>query len=94
LRWCNSGSLIHVFLATQSLADDPTVLARITGFMGHWMTFSGELMLVWCAAVPAILTLGKRWDDSAGHRRHGSGFDFYAERLAWSHCGLCRHKCS
>ena len=49
------------FLATQSLADDPTVLARITGFMGHWMTFSGELMLVWCAAVPAILTLGKRW---------------------------------
>ncbi len=25
------------FLSTQNLADDPTVLARITGFMGHWM---------------------------------------------------------
>ena len=32
---------IH-FLSTQNLADDPTVLARIRGFMGHWMTFSGE----------------------------------------------------
>jgi O-Antigen ligase len=49
------------FLHTQSLADDPTVLARITGFMGHWMTFSGEQLLVWCAAVPAVLTLGRRW---------------------------------
>jgi O-antigen ligase len=49
------------FLSTQSLADDPTVLARITGFMGHWMTFSGEQLLVWCAAVPAVLTLGRRW---------------------------------
>lgn len=49
------------FLSTQSLADDPTVLARITGFMGHWMTFSGEQLLVWCAAVPAILALGRRW---------------------------------
>ena len=30
------------FLSTQKLEDDPTVLARITGTMGHWMTFSGE----------------------------------------------------
>jgi O-antigen ligase len=49
------------FLATRDLADDPTVLARITGPMGHWMTFSGEQLLVWCAAVPALLTLGRRW---------------------------------
>jgi hypothetical protein len=49
------------FLSTQKLADDPTVLARVTGFMGHWMTFSGEQLLVWCAAIPAIVTLGRRW---------------------------------
>src|SRR5207247_1374261 len=49
------------FLSTQNLADDPTVLARITGFMGHWMTFSGEQLLVWCAAVPGMLILRRRW---------------------------------
>jgi len=49
------------YLSTQNLADDPTVLARVTGFMGHWMTFSGEQLLVWCAAVPAVLLLGPRW---------------------------------
>ena len=49
------------FLSTQKLADDPTVLARITGLMGHWMTFSGEQLLVWCAAVPAMVVLGRRW---------------------------------
>ena len=49
------------FLGTEQLADDPTVLARITGFMGHWLTFSGEQLLVWCAAVPALIYLGKRW---------------------------------
>jgi O-antigen ligase len=49
------------FLSTGDLADDPTVLARITGFMGHWMTFSGELLLIWCAAVPAMLVLRRRW---------------------------------
>ncbi len=49
------------FLATQKLSDDPMVLARITGFMGHWLTYSGEQLLVWCAAVPAIVCLGRRW---------------------------------
>jgi O-antigen ligase len=49
------------FQATQRLTDDPTVLARITGFMGHWMTFSGEQLLIWCAAVPAVVALGRRW---------------------------------
>src|SRR5215475_14292894 len=51
---------IH-FLSTRNLADDPTVLARMTGFMGHWMTFSGEQLLVWCAAIPATMALGRRW---------------------------------
>jgi len=54
------------FLATHNLADDPTVLARITGFMGHWMTFSGEQLLVWCAAVPALMILGRRWSIPLG----------------------------
>jgi len=49
------------FLTTRQLVDDPTVLARITGFMSHWMTFSGEQLLVWCAAVPALVCLGPRW---------------------------------
>jgi putative inorganic carbon (hco3(-)) transporter len=49
------------FSATGELADDPTVLARITGFMSHWMTFSGEQLLVWCAAVPALMVLGRNW---------------------------------
>jgi O-antigen ligase len=55
-----SAAYIH-FLSTQNLADDPTVLARVTGFMGHWMTFSGELLLVWCAAIPALLILDRKW---------------------------------
>src|SRR5262245_15395642 len=54
------------FLSTQNLADDPTVLARITGFMGHWITFSGEQLLVWCAGIPAVLMLGRRWMISLG----------------------------
>ena len=45
----------------QSSGDDPTVNFRITGFMGHWITFSAEQLLVWCAAIPAILILGRRW---------------------------------
>jgi O-antigen ligase len=49
------------YLTTQQLADDPTVLARITGLMSHWMTFSGEQLLVWCAGIPALLVLGRRW---------------------------------
>jgi O-antigen ligase len=49
------------FLSTPNLANDPMILARIRGFMGHWMTFSGEQLLVWCAAVPAMLILGRRW---------------------------------
>ena len=49
------------FLSTPDLGYDPMVLARIKGFMGHWMTFSGEQLLVWCAALPAMLALKRRW---------------------------------
>ena len=49
------------FLATQSIEYDPMVLDRVKGFMGHWMTFSGGQLLVWCAALPLIVLIGKRW---------------------------------
>ncbi len=48
------------YLASGDLADDPMILARVTGFMGHWMTFSGQQMLVWCAAIPLAFALGSR----------------------------------
>jgi len=55
------------YLTTGSLADDPTVLARVTGFMGHWMTFSGEQLLVFCAVVPLLVgrKLGWYWIGAA-----------------------------
>jgi O-antigen ligase len=49
------------FLATQSVEYDPMVLDRVKGFMGHWMTFSGGQLLVWCAVLPLIVLIGKRW---------------------------------
>jgi putative inorganic carbon (hco3(-)) transporter len=49
------------FRASRDLADDPMILARITGFMGHWQTFSGEQLLVWCFSLAAIAALGRRW---------------------------------
>src|SRR5438094_7872476 len=49
------------FRTTHDLADDPTVLRRMTGFMGHWITFSAEQLLVWCAAIPALMILSRRW---------------------------------
>jgi O-antigen ligase len=69
------------YLSTQSLADDPTVLARITGFMGHWMTFSGEQLLVWCAAVPAMLILGRNWMIPLG--MVGAGLVLSFTRSVW-----------
>ena len=46
------------FSATQAMADDPTLLDRSTGFMGHWMTYSGEQMLVWTGVLPLLWGLG------------------------------------
>jgi len=49
------------YLRTGDLAADPTLLNRITGPLGHWMTFSGVELLVACAAVPALTVLGRKW---------------------------------
>ena len=49
------------FLQTRELASDPTVLARITGMMGHWMTYSGQQMLVWSALLPVVILRRPRW---------------------------------
>jgi len=49
------------FLMTGALEDDPMALDRVKGFMGHWMTFSGGQMLVWCAAIPIIAIIGRKW---------------------------------
>jgi O-antigen ligase len=46
---------------TGQLSLDPTLLNRVTGFLGHWMTFSGVLLLVWCAAIPALAVLARGW---------------------------------
>jgi O-antigen ligase len=49
------------FMRTGEIADDPTLLNRITGPLGHWTTFSGVQMLVWCAAIPAMMFLSRKW---------------------------------
>jgi putative inorganic carbon (hco3(-)) transporter len=49
------------YLRTGNLASDPTLLDRITGTLGHVMTFSGVELLVWCAALPAISFLSRKW---------------------------------
>jgi len=49
------------FLATGRTEYDPMVLDRVKGFVGHWMTFSGGQLLVWCAALPIMVLIGKRW---------------------------------
>jgi putative inorganic carbon (HCO3(-)) transporter len=60
---------------------------RITGFMGHWMNFGGQQMLVF-AALSAFLLLGLRGSvDRAGIRNLGSGFressPFSSRQLLW-----------
>src|SRR4029077_9985636 len=32
-----------------------------TGLIGHWPTSSAEHLLVWCAAIPACIILGRQW---------------------------------
>jgi putative inorganic carbon (HCO3(-)) transporter len=53
--------VFKAYRSTGQFADDPTLLDRITGPLGHWMTFSGVQLLVWCASVPALIVLGPRW---------------------------------
>src|SRR5438093_12893158 len=47
------------FRTTHDLADDPTVLTRMTGVMGHWITFSAEQLLGWCSAIAALRILSR-----------------------------------
>ena len=49
------------FSRTGLLVDDPTLVNRITGTLGHWLTFSGVELLVWCAAISALAFLGRKW---------------------------------
>ena len=49
------------FFRTGLRADDPTLVNRITGPLGHWLTFSGVQLLVWCAAISALAFLGRKW---------------------------------
>ena len=49
------------FLKTGNLMDDPTLINRVSGPLGHWLTFSGVQLLVCCAAIPATMFLGRKW---------------------------------
>ena len=69
------------FLATQNLADDPMAAFRVKGFMSHWMTFSGGQLLVWCAVIPLIMWLGRRW--IVPFSLVGIGIVFSYTRSAW-----------
>ncbi|MBZ5551972.1 MAG: O-antigen ligase family protein [Acidobacteriia bacterium] len=46
-----------LFQHTQQAADDPTLIFRIHAFMGHWMTFSGEQVLVLAALLGCLVAL-------------------------------------
>ncbi len=51
------------FMHTGRQADDPTLIFRIHGFMGHWMTFSGEQILITAALFGFVVLypIQKRW---------------------------------
>ena len=49
------GILQYAVLGYDSLSQRPI------GFLGHWMTFSGVLMLVTCAAIARLLYYQKDW---------------------------------
>lgn len=48
---------------TQRAVDDPTLIFRVHAFMGHWMTFSGEQLLVFASllAFLAIVPIRRMW---------------------------------
>ena len=69
------------FLVTHAVEDDPMVLDRVKGFVGHWMTFSGGQLLVWCAVIPIIALIGRRWIIPIS--LIGIGIVFSYTRSAW-----------
>lgn len=51
------------FQRTDNPVDDPTLIFRVHGFMGHWMTFSGEQILVFAALLGflVLFPLHNKW---------------------------------
>jgi putative inorganic carbon (hco3(-)) transporter len=45
------------FQHTHQAADDPTLIFRIHAFVGHWMTFSGEQVLILAALLGCLVVL-------------------------------------
>ncbi|MBZ5535495.1 MAG: O-antigen ligase family protein [Acidobacteriia bacterium] len=45
------------FQHTHRAADDPTLIFRIHAFMGHWMTFSGEQVLILATLLGCLVIL-------------------------------------
>jgi O-antigen ligase len=50
-----------VGIAQYSLQGYDTLDNRATGPLSHWMTFSGGLMLVTCAALARLFYMGREW---------------------------------
>jgi O-antigen ligase len=55
------GILQYAVLGYDSLSTSETSQGRPVGFLGHWMTFSGVLMLVTCASVARLLYFQREW---------------------------------
>jgi len=70
------------FRETGDVIDDPRVLARATGFMGHWMRVGGGQKLAWCAALPlaSVIREKRYW---AGIALVGSGIVIGFTRSVW-----------
>jgi putative inorganic carbon (hco3(-)) transporter len=51
------------FQRTRQLVDDPTLIFRVHGFMGHWMTYSGEQVLILAALLGYLvfIPMQKMW---------------------------------
>jgi O-antigen ligase len=55
------GILQYAVLGYDSLSAGPDSNGRPVGFLSHWMTFSGVLMLTTCASVSRLLYFKKEW---------------------------------
>ena len=55
------GILQYAVLGYDSLSASPDSHGRPVGFLSHWMTFSGVLMLVTCASISRLLYVQKEW---------------------------------
>lgn len=55
------GILQYAVLGYDSLSAGPQSYGRPVGFLSHWMTFSGVLMLVTCASISRLLYFQKEW---------------------------------